>query len=166
MKISIKSLLIAVLLLLTGTALHAQDSGSADINASANVLDAITVNGVAPLTFGDVARNNTSSIAATDNDNRGQFTILGSDRTVLLTFTLPTDLTDGTNNLPISFSDTDAIWNNGGPDTSFDPNVADIEATIADGDVDVFIGGTVDVDEVQAAGNYTGTITLTAEYDL
>ena len=166
MKTSIKSLLTAVLLLLTGTALHAQDSGSADINASANVLDAISVNGVAPLTFGDVARNSISSIEASDTENRGQFTISGSDRTVLLTFALPENLTDGTNDLPISFSDTDAIWNNGGPDTSFDPNEPNTEATIADGDVDVFIGGSVDVDENQAAGNYTGTITLTAEYDL
>lgn len=161
----LKTTLITALLLLAGNALYAQESN--DITASATVLDAITVNSLAPLSFGDVERNSASSVLTSDVDNRGQFTILGSDRSLLLNFTLPTELTDGAaNTLPISFSNSDAFWNNGNGDNTFDPNADDVAAEIDNGDVDVYIGGTVTAGAAQAAGEYTGTITLTAEYDL
>lgn len=161
---SLITTLLTALFILAGNALYAQESG--DINASATVLDAITVNGIAPLTFGDVERNSSVQVLPTNTNNRGQFTILGSDRSLLLNFTLPTVLSDGGNDLPISFSNTDAFWNNGNGDNTFDPNADDVAADIDAGDVDVFIGGTVTAAVDQEAGEYTGTITLTAEYDL
>jgi hypothetical protein len=166
---TIKTTLIAVLILFTGTALYAQESG--DITASATVLDAITITGDADLTFGDVERGSSKSIATDDADNRGQFTIEASDRTVLLNFTLPEDLesdVDGTTvQLPIVFSSTDAAWAINGAEESntFDPKLGGISALIEGGSIQVFIGGTVNPYPEQVAGEYTGTITLTAEYE-
>ncbi|MGK7368648.1 MAG: DUF4402 domain-containing protein, partial [Candidatus Halalkalibacterium sp. M3_1C_030] len=47
----------------------------------------------------------------------------------------------------------------------FDPTAGTSLTFPADGDMTVFIGGTVNPTAGQAAGAYTGTITLTATYN-
>ena len=95
-----------------GTAsLHAQ---STTIQATANVLSAITVTGT-NLAFGNVTPGVTKTVAITDA-GAGQFVVTKAAATsVALTFTLPTNLTNGGNNLPIG------TWTGGWNNTANNP---------------------------------------------
>ena len=129
---------------------------SANISALATVYTPITVTGNRSLDFGTVFPGvaKTIAIAATTS---GQFQLGGqASGNVNLTFTLPTNLVNGANNLPIG------TWTGC---TSFTPSgTATASAFSAAGALWVFVGGTVTPAAAQAAGNYTGTVTLTAAY--
>jgi hypothetical protein len=157
------SALLATLLGLTATAGQAQ---SANITATATVYTAITVTGANPLNFGNVFPGVARTILATDAA-AGRFDLTGQNSAnVNLTFTLPANLVSGGNNLPIGSwtgyrNNTNA--QTGG--TAFTPAAtAYATAFSGAGAVFVFVGGTVTPAAAQAAGTYTGTVTLTAAY--
>ena len=82
-------------------------------------------------------------------------------------FPLPSSLSDGSNDLPITFGATDAAWSNHSNvagATLFDP-ASPLGAywhwTNSPKDIYVWIGGTVSPPVGQAAGQYGGTITAT-----
>ena len=81
-----------------------------------------------------------------------------------LTFSpLPSSLSSGSNNLPITFGATDAAWSNNSKvagSTLFDPNLGAFW-TKPPKLIYVWIGGTVSPSVGQAAGQYGGTITAT-----
>jgi|SRR5688572_2031445 hypothetical protein len=139
---------------------------SANINVTANVLQAITVSGTAPLDFQNVFPGVNKTIAVGDATS-GRFTATGSaSQNVNLTFTLPTNLTSGVNNLAIgSWSgcrDADAAP---AGCIAFVPSaVATAAAFSAAGELYVFIGATVSPTPTQAAGSYTAIATLTLAY--
>ena len=96
------SALAAGLLALTATAGQAQ---SANINATATVLTAITVTGANPLAFGNVFPGVAKTVAITDA-GAGRFDLTGqTSANVNIAFTLPANLTSGGNNLPIGIVD-------------------------------------------------------------
>lgn len=153
---------------LTAVAL-AQQSDNANIAANANVIAQLVVNAGNSLDFGDVSPGVSRSVANSDA-TAGTFSVTGGAGAVVsLSFTLPANLTSGANNLPIAFSTTDANWEDGISSLGtnvFDPNAGvSVGALPTDGDMTVFIGGTVNPANGQAAGAYTGTITLTATYN-
>jgi len=148
-----------------------------DLTASANVDASISSSVDQALDFGTVTLNSSPSISPNDGD-AGRFLITGNGGTVDLEFTnLPSQL-DGLgsasgSNIPISFSSSSAAWGEESNSATnvFDPNSNNVETTsvnlydASNGEIYVFIGGTLTVAQNQRAGNYEGTITLTASYN-
>ncbi len=145
------------------TAAQAQ---SANINATAVVYQAMTVTGARALDFGNVFPGVAKSIAVAAATS-GRFDLTGqASANVNLTFTLPTDLTSGANNLPIgTWTGCHAATNNTTGCTTFTPSgSATASAFSGTGALFVWVGGTVTPAANQAAGTYNGTVTLTAAY--
>ena len=139
---------------------------SANITAIANVFAPITVAGTQSLDFGDVFPGVSKAVAANDASS-GRFSLTGqASADVNLTFTLPTQLTSGGNNMPIgSWVGLTNTTNTPAGGTSFTPSAsATASAFGGSGSLFVFVGGTVTPAANQAAGTYTGTVTLTAAY--
>ena len=85
---------------------------------------------------------------------------------VLVSFVLPTNLTSGANNLPIgTWTGCTNATNTTTGCTSFTPSAAaTATAFSAAGALFVWVGGTVTPGAAQAAGTYTGTVTMTGVY--
>ena len=139
----------------------AAPSNTAQLTATAQVLAPIDVSFVSDLNFGDVLPGVTTTVAAGDVA-AGQFTVTGAtNQDVILDFNLPSDLTGGGDPIPVSFT---AGWGDDGVDASIDPTTdptVNLGTTL---DIDVFLGGEVTPAIDQAAGTYTGTVTLTGTY--
>jgi spore coat protein U-like protein len=154
---------LAALLSLAATAARAQ---SANITATATVYQAMTVSGARTLDFGSVfpGVNKSIGVAAATS---GQFALTGQNSANLnLTFTLPTDLTSGANNLPIgTWTGCHNTSNSTAGCTAFTPSAAATASAFSGtGSLWVWVGGTVSPAANQASGTYTGTVTLTAAY--
>lgn len=150
-------------LLSLATAAQAQ---SANINATAVVYQAMTVTGARALDFGNVFPGVAKSIAVAAATS-GRFDLTGqASANVNLTFTLPTDLTSGANNLPIgTWTGCTNATNTTTGCTTFTPSgSATASAFSGTGNLFVWVGGTVTPAANQAAGTYNGTVTLTAAY--
>jgi hypothetical protein len=155
----------AVLATLFSLATAAQ-AQSASIQALANVYQPISVTGNRALDFGTVFPGVAKVIAVTDVTS-GLFQLGGqASGNVNLTFALPTNLVNGTNNLPIgTWTGCTSPTNTTGGCTTFTPSgTATPGAFSAAGALWVFVAGTVTPGAAQASGNYTGTVTLTAAY--
>ena len=155
---------LAATLSLGAGALEAQTSAS--INATATVLAALTVTGASDLQFGNVTPGVNKTIAITDA-GAGRFDITKAAATgVALSFTLPADLTFGANNLPIG--SWTGGWNTSATPagaTTFTPSASATNTAVTGGTtISVYVGATVSPAAVQAAGAYTGTVTMDAVY--
>jgi hypothetical protein len=139
------------------------------IQATANVLTPLSVStDLRPLDFGDVFPGVNKSIGFGDGTS-GKWQIAGeSGAEVQMTFTLPANLSDGTNNLPISFGATDAAYFDSdavGSAVPFDPNGGSTEfLNGTSGDGFVWLGGTVAPGPGQPAGGYSATVSLDVVY--
>ena len=156
------SAVVAALLSLA-TAAEAQ---SANSNATAVVSQAMTVTGARTLDFGNVFPGVSKAIAVADPTS-GRFDLTGqASANVNLTFTLPTNLTSGANNLPIgTWTGCTNATNTTAGCSSFTPSgSASPTAFSGAGALFVWVGGTVTPAANQAAGTYNGTVTLTAAY--
>ena len=148
-----------------------------DMTASANVNASINTSVDQALDFGSVTTGSSPSISPSDG-NAGRFFISGNGGQVDLEFTnLPSQLAGQNDasgsNIPISFSSTSAAWGEASNSATnvFDPTSNNVETTTvnlydaSNGEIYVFIGGTLTVAQNQRAGNYQGTITLQATYN-
>jgi Domain of unknown function (DUF4402) len=145
------------------TAAQAQ---SANIQALATVYQPISVSGNRDLDFGTVFPGVAKSIGVAAATS-GQFQLGGqASGNVDLTFTLPTNLVSGGNNLPIgTWTGCTSPTNTTTGCTTFTPSgTATGSAFSGAGALWVFVGATVTPAAAQAAGNYSGTVTLTAAY--
>jgi hypothetical protein len=158
------SAVLAVGLSLGAARIEAQTS--ATIQATANVLSAVTVSGVNGLAFGNVTPGVAKTVAITDA-GAGRFDVdKANDENVTLSFTLPANLTSGANSLPIG------SWTGGWnttPDaasaTGFVPSAAGHTTAGATGTaVHVYVGATVTPPAGQAAGAYSGDVTMSVVY--
>jgi hypothetical protein len=154
----------AAILSLTAMSANAQ---SANISATATVFQAITVTGARNLAFGNVFPGVNRSIPVTDA-NSGRFDLAGqAGANVNLTFTLPPTLDSGANTLAIGtwsgyVNGTNSAVAGG---AAFVPSAtAQPAAFSAGGQLFVFVGATVAPTAAQAAGTYSGIVTLTAAY--
>jgi hypothetical protein len=145
-------------------ALEAQTS--ADIQATATVLSAVTVTAGSDLQFGNVTPGVNKTVAIIDA-GAGRFDVVkAAAEGVTLAFTLPTDLTDGVNNLPIG------SWSGGwnttqtpAGATGFTPSGAGTNTTATAGtDLFIYVGATVSPPPAQPAGSYAGTVTMSVVY--
>lgn len=145
------------------TAAQAQ---SANIQALATVYTPITVTGNRNLDFGNVFPGVAKTVAV-GAATSGQFQLGGqASGDVNLTFALPTNLVSGANALPIgTWTGCTSPTNTTTGCTAFTPSgTATASAFSGAGALWVFVGATVTPGAAQAAGNYSGTVTLTAAY--
>jgi hypothetical protein len=139
---------------------------SANIQATATVLSAVTVAAGSNLQFGNVTPGVNKAIAIADA-GAGRFDVTkAANQGVTLAFTLPTDLTDGGNNLPIgSWA---GGWNTSATPagaTAFTPGPSGTNTTATAGTgIFVYVGATVSPAAAQPAGSYSGTVTMSAVY--
>jgi Mat/Ecp fimbriae major subunit len=139
---------------------------TANINAIANVFQAITVTGARDLDFGNVFPGVAKPIAV-GAATSGRFDLTGqSSAPVQVAFTLPASLTSGANSLPIgTWTGCTSPTTSAVGCTAFTPSgAATSTAFSGTGALSVFVGATVTPAVAQAAGTYTGTVTLTANY--
>ena len=139
---------------------------SGNIQATANVLASISVAQGRALDFGNVTPGVNKTVALTDATS-GRFDATGAASAgVQITFTLPTDLVNGGNNLPIA--GWTGCWN-----TANDASVGCAAANMggntnggfsAGGLLYVFVGATVSPGAAQATGVYSANVTMTLSY--
>lgn len=144
----------------------AEAQTSANIQATATVLSALTVTGASDLQFGNVTPGVNKTIGIADA-GAGRFDITkAASQGVTLSFTLPTDLSDGTNNLPIGTWT--GGWNTSATPagaTTFTPGAGGTNtAATAGTTLSVYVGATVSPAVGQPAGSYSGTVTMSAVY--
>jgi hypothetical protein len=144
---------------------HAQDNASASVTAT--VQQPITVTKNNDLSFGSVFPGVNKAIAVTAG-GAAKFTVAGQANTpVNLSFTLPATIANGGNNLTINswtghYNALDAPT--GG--TTFTPSTSATTATLslAGGALYVYVGATAAPTGTQAAGLYSGSMTMTVVY--
>lgn len=163
-----KKLFIIALLFLSAGVVNAQET--ANINVTANVLTTLQLNVLNQLNFGNTMAGQTKTIA--NNDAAAAVVqVTGATGTGIdISFTLPTNLTDGGNNLPISFGTTSAghnTTNNTAGITDFDPNsgVTNVTTDGTTGELFVYLGGEIAPTSTQSTGTYTGTVTINVSYN-
>ena len=159
---TVLSALTAASLSFGAASLHAQ---SATIQATANVLSAITVTGT-NLAFGNVTPGVNKTVAITDA-GAGQFVVTKAAATsVALTFTLPTNLANGANNLPIGTWT--GGWNNTANSaagaTGFTPSASATTVPSGGASLWVWVGGTVSPNVAQVAGTYQANVVMQVAY--
>lgn len=158
--------LLLTLGLTVGVASGAMAQNSADASVTAEVQQPITVTKTADLDFGAVFPGVNKVIAVTDG-GAAAFTVQGQESAnINLTFTLPATLASGGNTLPVAnWSGRHNTTNSSASGTDFVPSAAATATTVpAGGFLYVFVGATAQPAAAQAAGTYTGTMTMTVDY--
>ncbi len=144
----------------------AEAQNSANIQATATVLSAVTVAAGTNLQFGNVTPGVNKTIAIADG-GAGRFDVTkAANQGVTLSFTLPATLASGANTLPIGTWT--GGWNTSATPagaTTFTPSPAGTNTTATAGTaISVYVGATVAPAAAQVAGSYTGTVTMSAIY--
>jgi hypothetical protein len=139
---------------------------SADIQATATVLSAVTVTAGNDLQFGIVTPGVNKTVGIADA-GAGRFDVVkAATQGVTLSFTLPTNLTSGANNLPIG--SWTGGWNTSATpagSTTFTPSPAGTNtAATAGTTISVYVGATVWPAAAQVAGSYIGDVTMSVVY--
>lgn len=163
MRIVTRVSAVAVALLSLATSAQAQ---SANITALATVYTPIAVTGARNLDFGTVFPGVAKSVGVAAATS-GRFDLTGQNSAnVNLTFALPTNLASGANTLPIgTWTGCHNTTNATTGCATFAPSAtATASALSATGSLFVWVGGTVNPAAAQAAGNYTGTVSMTVSY--
>jgi len=154
--------MLAVGLALRASALQAQ---SATIQVTATVLSQLTAAAGTTLAFGNVTPGVAKTVSAAAAA-AGSFNLTGqNNQGVQMSFTLPTNLTSGANNLPIGTWT--GLFNqaNVQAGTAFTPSAAGQNATLsATGRLFLWVGATVTPAAAQVAGSYTGAVVLNVVY--
>jgi hypothetical protein len=142
----------------------AQDNAVASLTAS--VQQPITVTKNKNLSFGSVFPGVDQRVPVTAT-GAGKFTVAGQASTpVNLTFSLPATIASGAANLAIgSWTGRHNSLDQPSGGTNFTPSASAITATLsALGGLYIFIGATAQPTTTQAAGDYSGTMTMTVVY--
>ena len=139
---------------------------NANANVTADVQQPIAVTKTADLVFGAVYPGSNKVIGVTDG-GAAKFSISAqASANVNITFTLPSTIASGGNTLPI------ATWtgrhnstNSSASGTDFTPSASATSAAVSGaGALYVFVGATAQPAANQAAGAYSGTMTMTVVY--
>jgi hypothetical protein len=170
---------ILILTLIAGFAYNgnAQGSVTASVAVSAEIIATISIDGVVNMSFGDLTNDGGDIILTTAGDitdagtrgvggtvTAGAFTVNGGINEAFrltITSTVLTNTT-GSNTDTMAIKDI-KVKQGSGSDTAM---VADgLELTLASADDDFKIGATLTVGASQAAGAYTGTMSVVAAYE-
>jgi hypothetical protein len=156
-------LVLAISALVSGSA-WAQNNASASITAT--VQQPITVTKNNDLSFGTVFPGVDKSIAVTAG-GAAKFTVAGQASTpVNLTFTIPATISSSGNNLALaSWTGHYAVTDVTSGGTAFTPSASATSATLSgSGALYVYVGATAQPTVTQAAGSYSGSMTMTVVY--
>jgi spore coat protein U-like protein len=165
MRNSQLSLALLALVVIGAAAAQAQ-TNTGSITATATVQTPINVVGAQGLNFTSVFPGVNKTVAATDLVNAGRFDVTGQNSaTVNLSFTLPTTLAAGANTMPIAgFTGIHALLSTQAGGVAFTPSAGTSTALSGTGLLYVWLGAQVQPATNQAAGVYTGTVTMTVVY--
>ncbi len=139
---------------------------AANTSVTATVAQPLAVSATAPLAFGTVVPGTNKTVAVSDAA-AAAFSITGNALGVVsLTFTLPSTIASGANTMPVAnWTGRRNTTNNAGAGTDFTPSATPVQGSLsASGELFVFVGATAQPGASQAAGSYTGTLTLTVVY--
>jgi hypothetical protein len=154
-----KNLILVAVLLLTVSALSFAQSTTA--NATATVNATLSITRLTDLTIGAVAQGGTATILGTAAA-AASFQIAGAvSAPTTVTVTLPDNLTFGANSL--LFNQSLPRYNTvagAGASTAFGALTGGSTSTSGVGALFIYVGGGVTATAAQAAGSYTGTITV------
>lgn len=166
---SLQSTFVAAALVATVMAPASARAQTATIQATATVLQPLTVNAGNNLDVGNVFPGTSVGVLPTAG-TAGTFDMNGvANAEVQVSFTLPATLDDGVgNSLTISFAATDGLWNTTNSATgatTFDPAAGFTDRLDGtSGDLFVFLGATVTAPGAAPAGAYSGDIVISAAY--
>ncbi|MCX6335485.1 MAG: DUF4402 domain-containing protein [Bacteroidia bacterium] len=166
MKQIIRILTVAVVMIAYSVSASAQGSATTSGNAAARIIAPITLTVGTTLDFGTIyntggtviistagVRSGTAAVKATPVPTAGTFTVAG-EPTLTYAITLPADgvvtIASGVNTMPIN---------------SFVSNPATTSTIPGGGSETLSIGATLTVAAGQASGNYTGTYSVTVQYN-
>jgi len=153
-----KLLVVAVLLLIISSLSFGQTTGNATVTATVQAtLSIIKTNDLA---LGNVQRGGTATVLSTD-PGAAAFTISGTASSqVTTTLSALADLTSNGHNMPFTLQT--PIYNTSNTQTGASAFGAApyIASTNVDGNLWVWFGGSVTASAGQAAGTYSGTITV------
>jgi len=139
---------------------------TASITAKGTVLSPISVTSTRDLEFGnDILPGITKAIDKNSN-SAGKFSIMGeAGKEVNIAITSPGVLYNGTNTLPLTFSETDGGYKiTGGTMVDFDP-IIPVNANLGtDGALEIYLGGSLVPAYGQVGGEYVGTIIVEFTY--
>lgn len=186
MKRSITAILLTAFTLLASVAYGQTTEGSDNINATTSVVSQITVTGETALDFGNITAGGSSTVAP-DDGTAGNFQVQGTaSQEVILTLSLPSETgssgytyaldsgdTGGTAEdqyLELTFGAGDGDWIEGQDVAAagtnlFNPTSQETATLGGSGYLEVYVGGTADASAGQPDGTYTGSITLTVDYN-
>ncbi len=157
-----KTFAIAALALLVAGAAQAQ---TANITATAIVAGPLSLTSSSNLDFGTVIPGTARTIDPLTSASAGTFVFSGGPNAQLaLTWTLPANLTSGANNLPVSFAPVFNSANAQAGATALTTPTDNTRRLSGTGTGYIWVGGTATPAVAQAAGTYTGTITLAYGY--
>ena len=115
------------------------------------------------LQFGDVWTGSIKTIQPTGSGAAHWFVEADQNTSITLALSVPSNLVSGGNTLPLSFASDAASWDHDSSSsgsTRFDPALnADVTVS-SSGQVYVWLGGSISPPLGQAAGDYSGTLTL------
>ena len=165
--------IIAAAVLLAGPP-EAAAQESATIQALATVVSSLSISGTNNLQFGTVTPGIGKSVDKASPGFAGEWSVVGSvGAEITLDFTAPDSLLlagDSTSGMPISFSTTDASFDDGSgggqlaPSGVLNPNGLETERLGAGGQMTVWIGGTVNPRIAQTGGDYAADVILSVAY--
>jgi hypothetical protein len=152
----------------SGTPFNSGSTGTAVsqvVNINARVVAPIAFTAARNMNFGVVTAGQSPDITAAST-SAAQFVFSKTAGTaVSISWTLPTQLADGTNNIPISFTNRGS-YDTGSATGTIDPSSTGV--TIADftaaSQVTLNLGAQITTTTGTAAGNYAATATLTVIY--
>ncbi|MBA3498123.1 MAG: DUF4402 domain-containing protein [Gemmatimonadales bacterium] len=159
----VTSLILGVSVLLSAQAM-AQNNASATV--SAVVQQPVTVTKNNDLSFGNVFPGVNKAIAVTAG-GAAKFTVAGQASTpVNLTFSVPVTIPSGGNTLALNtWTGHHAITDVTSGGTTFTPSASATTATLSVlGNLYVYVGATAAPTTTQAAGTYSGSMTMTVVY--
>lgn len=140
------------------------------VSVDANAQATVAVTRLADMTFGDVSSGSATSLDYSDAGAsvfRLDASGLSGFQVIAITFTLPTEIVNGGDSIPITFGGADAAWsyaNDPAIAISFDPHAsADVPKDGNVFSVYVWVGATIDPDQSTPAQQYSNTFTLDAD---
>ena len=168
----ILSLLLLGLMCLMASSPIVDAQESATIQAIAIVMPSLTVTGTNDLNFEEVVQGTPKYVDKSSSGFAGEWHITGTESAdVNLEFTVPDSLRiPGISSMEVRFGSTDASYDNGSgegqsaPAGIFDPNINCTRNMGNEGNMTVWLGGTVVPEDRQANGIYSADITLTVTY--
>jgi hypothetical protein len=160
----ISAIILIICVLFISEDLYSQKTGN--INATAMVLTRISVTNKRDLDFGANIVPGIQQTVDKTAASSGKFSVSGQpSKQISILLTLPAQLLNGSNSMPITFTSTDAGYQlPGGSIVAFNPAATATIAFGADGTMDIFLGGKVTPSTNQVSGVYMGLVTVNLQY--